>query len=126
MTFHSKICSGGELIVAKKHDQINNQHGNILRSLREEQGLTRELVAERADIGLRHLAAIELGEKNPSVNTLYRLLRAIGASADRVFYPEHSKKDDTLERIECLAATCSEKQRKLLIRLIEAVVSEEQ
>ena len=47
-------------------------------------------MAERADIGLRHLAAIELGEKNPSVDTLYRLLRVIGASADRVFYPERS------------------------------------
>lgn len=112
--------------MAKKHDQANNQLGNILRSLREEQGLTRELVAERAEIGLRHLAAIELGEKNPSVDTLYRLLRVIGASADRVFYPERSKKDATLERIECLAAVCSTKQRKLLIRLIEAVIFEEE
>ena len=108
--------------MAEKHDQTNHQLGNILRALKEEKGLTREWVAEHADIGLRHLAAIELGENNPSVDTLYRLLRVMGASADRVFYPERSIKDGDLERITCLAAACTPKQHKLLIRLMEAVI----
>ncbi len=109
--------------MSKKHDQVGSQLGNILRALREERGLTREWVAEHADIGLRHLAAIELGEKNPSIDTLYRLLRVLGASADRIFYPERFIKDASLEHITCLAATCTPQQRKLLIRLIEAVIS---
>lgn len=110
--------------MSKKHDQTSGQLGNILRALREERGLTREWVAEHADIGLRHLAAIELGDKNPSIETLYRLLRVLGASADRVFYPEQFIKDASLERISCLAAACTPQQRKLLIRLIEAVISD--
>lgn len=83
--------------MSKKHDQVGSQLGNILRALREERGLTREWVAEYADIGLRNLAAIELGEKNPSIDTLYRLLRVLGASADRIFYPERFIKDASLE-----------------------------
>lgn len=44
--------------------------GSKLRDIREESGMTRERVSERTEIGLRHLAAIELGEKNPSASTL--------------------------------------------------------
>lgn len=112
--------------MVEKHDQEIGQLGNILRTLRDERGLTREWVAEHADIGLRHLAAIELGEKKPSVDTLYRLLRVMGASADRVFYPERSIKDVDLERIVCLAATCTPKQRKMLIRIIEAIIADDE
>lgn len=49
--------------MSDKHGQITNQLGAILRTLREEKGLTREWVAEHSDTGLRHLAAIELGQK---------------------------------------------------------------
>ena len=38
--------------------------------MREERKMTREKISERAELGLRHVAAIELGEKNPSVDTL--------------------------------------------------------
>lgn len=49
--------------MSDKHGQITNHLGAILRTLREEKGLTREWVAEHSDTGLRHLAAIELGQK---------------------------------------------------------------
>lgn len=51
--------------------------------------MTREKLSERAELGLRHVAAIELGEKNPSVDTLIRFvsaalpLRLIGYSIQR-------------------------------------------
>ena len=109
-------------MVSEKHGLSKKQLGAILRILREEKSLTREWVAERADIGLRHLAAIELGEKYPSVDTLYRLVRVIGISSDRVFYPEHDAGEDDLEQIMLTSATCTAKQRKLVIQLIRAVV----
>ena len=86
--------------------------GTILRELRGEKGLTREELAERSETGLRHVAAIELGEKNPSVDTLYRLIRGIGVSSDRVFYPEQ-------ESIIHLISTCSPEQKKLILAFVE-------
>ena len=80
---------------------------------------------ERTGIGLRHLAAIELGEKNPSTNTLLRLIRSMGAPSDRVVYPELFTGDSVMDRISRLAATCSPKQRRLIVAFIEMLLSQE-
>ena len=79
--------------MSDKHGQITNQLGAILRTLREEKGLTREWVAEHSDTGLRHLAAIELGQKNPTVETLSELCWALDISL-RDFFD-----DDTLSSL---------------------------
>lgn len=111
--------------MSEKHGQITKDLGAILRALREEKGFTREWVSEHSDTGLRHLAAIELGQKNPSVDTLYRIIRCIGVSSDRVFYPELSEKDSDLEKISHLAATCTEQQRRLIISFIQMLLEQE-
>ena len=111
--------------MSEKHDQFENKIGSILRDLREGYGLTREQVSERTEIGLRHLAAIELGEKNPSSITLLRLIRSMGAPSDRVVYPELFTSDSDMDRISRLAATCSPKQRILIVAFIEMVLSQE-
>ena len=110
--------------MSDKHGQITNHLGAILRTLREGKGLTREWVAEHSDTGLRHLAAIELGQKNPSVDTLYRLIRCIGISADQIFYAELSNKDSVLDEISRLAATCTKKQQKLILAFIQMLLEQ--
>lgn len=110
--------------MSEKHGQITKNLGTILRALREEKGFTREWVAEHSDTGLRHLAAIELGQKNPSVDTLYRIIRCIGVSSDCVFYPELSGKGSNLSEICRLAATCTEKQQKLIISFIRMLMEQ--
>lgn len=108
--------------MSEKHGQLTNSLGSILRTLREEKGLTREWVSEHSDTGLRHLAAIELGEKNPSVDTLYRIIRCIGVSSDRVFYPELSEHNSDLENISYLAATCTPKELQLILAFIQMLM----
>lgn len=56
----------GELLVSKKKNQKTDELGQIIRDLREENGLTREQLSERAALGSRHMAAIESGEKIPA------------------------------------------------------------
>ncbi len=102
----------------KKNELITDRLGGILRELRMEKDMTREWVSEHSDTGLRHLAAIELGEKNPSVDTLYRLIRCIGAPSDRIFYPELTAMDTQTSDIVRLLATCSPKQRQLIAAFI--------
>ena len=112
-------------MVSAKHEQQPYNLGSNLRALREEHGLTREQLSERAEIGIRYLAAIELGEKTPSTNILIRLLRSMGAPADRIVYPEQYVGDNDLARISRLTATCSSKQRKMIIAFIEMILSDE-
>ena len=79
-------------------------------------------IAEHSETGLRHLAAIELGEKNPSVDTLYRIIRCIGVSSDRIFYPEQSEHNSDLEDISFLAATCTHKERQMIVAFIRMLL----
>ncbi len=95
-----------------------------MRELREKYGLTREQESERCEIGTRHLAAIELGDKCPSLPVFIRIIRSMGAPSDRVVYPELYVEDNDLERISRLAATCSPKQRKLTVGFIELLLSQ--
>lgn len=74
--------------MAEKHEEnITDKLGEILKRERIKAGYTREKTAERAGIGVRHLAAIENEQRNPSAEVMCRLIRAIGISADLIVYP---------------------------------------
>ncbi|NMD37862.1 MAG: helix-turn-helix transcriptional regulator [Christensenellaceae bacterium] len=47
--------------------------GNIIRRLRIERHLTQEVLSGLAGIARSHLAMIENGNKNPNVETLWRI-----------------------------------------------------
>ena len=57
---------------------------NICR-LRNERRLTQEGLAETADISRRFLQEIEAGTKNPTVNVIVRLKKALDCSWDDLF-----------------------------------------
>ena len=116
---------GGELLVSEKNDPLMRKTGSALRALREENDFTREQHCERVGITVRHLSAIELGEKNPSSSTLIRLIRSMGAPSDRVVYPEVFAEEQDLKQIARLSATCSTKQKKLIIAFIKMLLSQE-
>ena len=75
-------------MVKKDESKITDTLGEILKRERLKAGYTREEIAERAGIGVRHLAAIENEQRMPSAEVLCRLIRAIGISADLIVYPE--------------------------------------
>lgn len=111
--------------MSEKNDPLMKQTGGALRVLREERGLTREQLCERVGLSVRHLSAIELGDKNSSISILFQLIRGMGAPADRVVYPELFTEDSDLKQIARLAATCSVKKRKLIIAFIKMLLSQE-
>ena len=53
--------------------------GFRLRTLREEQGLTTRELAEKAGIDHSHIAKIERGTYNLRIDTLYKVVTALGA-----------------------------------------------
>ena len=56
--------------------------GPILKGIRLQKVFSREIIAERAKIGVRHLAAIENEQRAPSIEVFCRIVRALGISAD--------------------------------------------
>ena len=65
------------------HKELDvNAVGKRIREIREYQHLTREQLAEQADISVQFLADIEVGRKSMSVNTLYKISNALHVSND--------------------------------------------
>lgn len=112
--------------MARKHDLTSYSVGGTLRKMRDEQNLSRRWVADHVDFGLRHLAAIELGEKMPSIDALGQLLRCYGESADRIFYPDSYDGGGKLDEATRLLASCSPKQYQLVIAFIKMLLDQKE
>ena len=52
--------------------------GRVIRQLREERGVTQEVLSGLAALSRSHLADIERGSVNASVDTLWRICDALG------------------------------------------------
>ncbi len=52
--------------------------GRVIRELREERGVTQEVLSGLAALSRSHLADIERGSVSPSVDTLWRIAEALG------------------------------------------------
>lgn len=65
---------------------VNREIGLRLRALREQHALTREKLAEYADISVQFLADIETGRKGMTVQTLRKLATALQCSADEIVF----------------------------------------
>ena len=58
--------------------------GSNLRKIRVQNKLRQEDVAERANLSVNYVGAVERGERLPSLETFIALLNSTGASADIV------------------------------------------
>lgn len=107
--------------MVEKREEILKRLGNTLKSLRLKHKYSREQMSERAGISTRYLTAIENEQKRPKFEILYSLIRALGESADKIFYPE-LETDDDAENIKRLYLQCSERDRKLVRNLLDSIL----
>ena len=94
------------------HEPVSERIGKILRENREAQGLTRQQLSEKSTVSDRQISALEL------------LLRSLGLSADQIFYPELTEADPTLVQLTHLAASCTEQQKRMVVRFIRMLQDE--
>lgn len=55
--------------------------GCVIKQVREDKGLSQEVVSGLADIGRTHLSAIERGERKPTLETLFKISDALNIKA---------------------------------------------
>ena len=61
-------------------DDLRAAVGQRVRKLREQLGLSQEQLAERADLHWTYVSGIERGRRNPGLNNLARLAKALNVS----------------------------------------------
>lgn len=99
--------------------------GSRIRSIRETAGLSRETVAERADINPNYLGEIERGEKWPSLEVIERLASALASALPAFFDYEAEEVDDTilLSKLQYLLSGRNTGQLQQAFRVLKALFS---
>lgn len=70
----------------KKQDALRKL-GRRLAELRLRQNLTLEQLSASSGIALRELAAIEAGESDPAITTVFHIARGLGLSPNELLPP---------------------------------------
>lgn len=96
--------------------------GKRIRDIREEQSLSREQVAEKANISSQFLADIETNKKGMTVTTLKKLCDALQVSADSIVYGIENNEEQIFENIKKLLQSLSEDQKKKMYYIIKEIV----
>ena len=58
--------------------------GIVIQAVREEKGLSQEVVSGLAGIGRTHLSAIERGARKPTLDTFFKIAEALDMSASEL------------------------------------------
>jgi len=62
--------------------------GSVIQVARIAHGMTQTALAEKIDISLRTVIAIETGKRNPTFEVLYKIIRELSIPADLIFRPD--------------------------------------
>ena len=98
--------------------------GQRLREQRQNQGLTMEQLAEKANLSTNFIGAIERGLKEPSLSTLISILNALDIPADvllrdYVGTASHVTDDEICKRLEGLTPI----QKKVALDLLDTYIA---
>lgn len=64
---------------------VKRQFGANLRRLRKQKGFSQEELALEADLDLTSINEIEMGRRNPTLKTIYRIAHALGLKTKDIF-----------------------------------------
>lgn len=109
---------GGEIAVHNHPEAL----GDIIKSARQQNGITIETLADKVSITERYLYRIENEGKKPSYDVLYKLIRELSISPDSIFYPEKPAKDSEIENLLRILSECDERSLKVIKATAKALI----
>lgn len=101
---------------------LNKEIGQRVRELRDYHELTREKLAEYADISVQFLAEIESGKKSMTTYTLYKTAKSLNVSTDYLIFGTTSSQSDNTKNISLLLETLSTEEKNLAEQLLQTYI----
>ncbi len=92
--------------------------GNRIFALRKERGLTRERLAEMADISVQFLADIEKGRKTMTITTLRKLSSALLVTADTIVNGNQNASADVVAELWDICLSLSPEKQRQAVKLL--------
>lgn len=93
--------------------------GKRIREIRQEKNITREKLADEADITTKFLYEIENGKKGVSAKTLLKIATALSCSCDYILLGVNKTEEQGRETFNIgLLKGCSEKQYENIMEIL--------
>jgi len=95
--------------------------GQRIRVIRQQNGITQEVLAEPANISIPFMSYIECSKKKPSLEVLLRIAIALDTTPDALLMASQLSEFPDQD-IKKLLASCSPKERDFITQLIRFVI----
>ena len=99
--------------------------GDKIRNMRKQQGWSQEELAHRAGIHPSHMGQIERGEKSPTVDSIEKIVVALGITFEELFEStgqiEKNRASSVLVEIVKRLNKCTEKEQKIILNVIDSL-----
>lgn len=100
--------------------RVTTDWGEIIRRLRDERGLSRSQLAERAGVSISHLEKIEAGHRSPGMNTFTRIMLELDVSIG-LYSQDGTIHEKSVLTVQEIFLNCSEREVKYLTRMVECM-----
>ena len=95
--------------------------GEIIQKSRASKGLTQTVLADKVEASLRTIIAIENGQRNPTFDTLFKIIHALSIPADLIFRPDAAPTSSEQEQFIREFLDAGEKEQRLSIAASRAI-----
>jgi transcriptional regulator with XRE-family HTH domain len=98
--------------------------GRLLRATRKDRKMSLGKLAEKVDIGVKHLGRIERGEKVPSFELIIALAKELNTSPATFFHFENANADSKFlaQQLQVLLTQRDAKQLRKAFRVLQAAL----
>ena len=102
-----------------------NVIGQNIKHYRNEKHMTQEVLAEKTNLSVKYIGHLELGNRNPSLETLIKIANALEISTDLLLFDlvDSSYKDKNCYLNEKISKLSKENQ-KIIHSVINAMIKE--
>lgn len=94
-----------------------------IKSARLAKGITQEEFAEKLNVSSTHIKHLESGHRKPSVDMLFSICKITNMSIDSIILGEKLFSNETDQKLFSIIKLCSEEEKELITKLVEAVIS---
>jgi transcriptional regulator with XRE-family HTH domain len=104
-------------------ESTNRLLGMRIKEIRQSRKISQDKLSEKLDIDPKYLSRIEVGKATPSLDLLIKTASLLNVELKELFEFSHLENVGNKNQIEILLKGLSDEKRKLVIKLIKAVVN---
>lgn len=98
-----------------------NELGSAIKTARENLGISQETLAEKVGVSSAHIKHIEGGNRKPSVDVLFRIMKELQMSVDNLVFDKKVHTSQTYLKAHQMLQESTDKEQKFIISALSAL-----